>query len=117
MNEERKKLIGERLKLARKIAGLTQSEVADRLDIKRNSYSQIEIGRNTLSIDYLMVLSEVFEKPVSYLLGFGTDELNSDEVELVELYRSLPGGAAKEYTLEMIRGLVGQMTGVGEEEV
>lgn len=117
MNEERKKLIGERLKLARKLVGLTQSEVADRLDIKRNSYSQIEIGRNALSIDHLMILSEVLEKPVNYLLGFGTDELSGDELELVELYRSLPDGSAREYILEMMRGLADRVAGHGEGEV
>lgn len=37
----------ERLKILRKNLGLTQKEFADRIGIKRNSYANYEIGRNT----------------------------------------------------------------------
>ena len=45
MSEENK--IGYRLKELRKILGLTQQEIADKLGIKRNSFANYEIGRNT----------------------------------------------------------------------
>ena len=45
MSEETK--IGRRLKELRKTLGLTQQEIADKLGIKRNSFANYEIGRNT----------------------------------------------------------------------
>lgn len=38
------KLIGSKLQAARKLKGLTQQEVADRVGISRTYYSQIENG-------------------------------------------------------------------------
>lgn len=40
-------MLKERLKKIRKALDLTQQEMADRIGIKRNSYANYEIGRNT----------------------------------------------------------------------
>lgn len=47
--------MNERLKLVRKKLGLTQQEVADRLHIKRNTFANYELGRNT-PIDAVVTL-------------------------------------------------------------
>ena len=39
--------IGDRLKELRRVLKLTQQEIADKLGIKRNSFANYEIGRNT----------------------------------------------------------------------
>lgn len=84
-----RQMIVARLRAAREDAGLTQSEVADALGIARSSYTQIETGRNTLSIEHLALLPAILHKPVAYFLGLATGDLASDEAELLELYRTL----------------------------
>lgn len=108
MSEELRMKIADRMKSAREALGLTQDEVAYSLGLKRKSYNHIETGRNSLRIEHLVKLPEILGRSVNYFLGVGTKELSNDEVELVELYRSLPAGPAREYTLELVRGLVNQ---------
>lgn len=62
-----------RLKLLRKTNGFTQSEIADKLHIKQNTYSQYENGVRDIPIGALKTLAEVYETSIDYIVGF-TDE-------------------------------------------
>ena len=57
------------LKTLRRAAGLTQTELAKRLNISRSSVSNYENGEREPSIDILKVISAYFSVPVDYLLG------------------------------------------------
>lgn len=57
------------LKTLRRAAGLTQTELAKRLNISRSSVSNYENGEREPSIDILKVISAYFNVPVDYLLG------------------------------------------------
>lgn len=47
----------------------SQFEVAKFLGLQQNSYSQIETGKNTLQIDHLIKLSNLYETSTDYILG------------------------------------------------
>ncbi|MNJ90611.1 HTH-type transcriptional regulator ImmR [compost metagenome] len=59
----------DRLKTLRKQAGLTQKEMANKLNIQRVTYSHYETGRSQPSIDTLVILALIFECSIDYLVG------------------------------------------------
>ena len=61
--------IGERLKSARELAGLSQVQVAELLKIRRPSVSEVESGRRDLSADELRRFADIYGVSVSWLLG------------------------------------------------
>lgn len=63
----------ERLKQARRAAGLTQQFVADSLGILLRSYQRYERGESEPSLFYLVSLAVVIGVSTDYLLGL-TDE-------------------------------------------
>lgn len=58
-----------RLKDLREDRDLTQSEVADYLHIKQNTYSQYETGQRQLPIEYLIALAKLYNTSTDYILG------------------------------------------------
>lgn len=59
----------ENLKRVRKAKGLSQEELAIRLNVVRQTISKWEKGLSVPDADMLMKLADVFETPVSELLG------------------------------------------------
>ena len=57
------------LRRARKAAGLTQQQLADRLHVTRQSVSSWELGRTEPDLQTLAELAEVFETDAGSLLG------------------------------------------------
>lgn len=57
-----------RLKDLREDLDLTQSYVADKLNIKQNTYSQYENGQRQISIGALIKLAEFYHTSVDYIL-------------------------------------------------
>lgn len=62
-------MFGENLKALRKNKGITQEELAARLNIVRQTISKWEKGQSVPDAEMLVKLAEVFEVPVSHLLG------------------------------------------------
>lgn len=100
------KLIGARLKSAREEADLNQADVAEALGIQRNSYTQIETGRNLIQIKHLLKLPEILGKPLSYFVDAPTGNLQPDEEELLSLYRALPPGFPRQSATGILRTLL-----------
>lgn len=65
----------DRIRLLRKEKGLSQSQVADALNITRGSYSNYENGYREPDSNTLIKLAEFFGETSDYLLGL-TDENN-----------------------------------------
>lgn len=61
--------IGERIKAARKQAGMTQQELAEKLNISYVGISQWESGRRNPKESTLVRIAEVLDVPVAYLTG------------------------------------------------
>ena len=61
--------IGERLKAARELAGLTQSQVAERLSVSEMTVYRWETGRFEPSFAKLQALAGLLQHPIESLLG------------------------------------------------
>ena len=94
-----KKAVGARLKQMRRKRGLTQSELAARLDYSSERQLQkIENGETSCSVDKLMEIAQILEVTTDYLL-FGTEKnqtgrfqkclANKTEKQVEYLYRLL----------------------------
>ncbi|MBR0509920.1 MAG: helix-turn-helix transcriptional regulator [Clostridia bacterium] len=53
--------IGQRIKICRKAKGLTQEQLAERIDLSRNYLSAVERGVNQISLEKLVELMNVLE--------------------------------------------------------
>ena len=58
-----------RLKELREEAGYTQNQIAEKLNIKQNTYSQYENGVRDLPYEYLITLSKIYSLSTDYILG------------------------------------------------
>lgn len=79
---------GERIARVRKSLGLSQAEVARRLEWSPPNYARIEKGRITPSLRSLEAIAEALEVPLSALTG---EELAGDEVPVVAFASAGPG--------------------------
>lgn len=59
----------ENIRELRKESGLTQKQLAIKVDIPETTYQAYELGRNEPSLDTLTKLADVFEVSIDYLLG------------------------------------------------
>ena len=62
-------MFNENLKTLRKNKGITQEELAVRLNVVRQTVSKWEKGQSVPDAEMLVKLAEIFEVPVSQLLG------------------------------------------------
>ena len=62
-------MLNENIKAFRKSKGLSQDELAVKLNVVRQTVSKWEQGLSVPDADMLISISEVFETPVSTLLG------------------------------------------------
>ncbi len=60
--------IGQRIRALRMERGLTQQELADLIGISQNSISKIEPGLRVPSIDTFLVLAELFDVSIDYIV-------------------------------------------------
>lgn len=66
--------LAEKLVTLRKQKGLTQMELAEKLNVSRQAVSRWEVGAAVPSTDNLKVLGELYGVPVDYLLNDDTTE-------------------------------------------
>lgn len=76
-------MLNENIKAIRKSKGLSQQELAVRLNIVRQTVSKWEQGRSVPDSDLLISLSEVLETPVSTLLGETVTETEADTLKAI----------------------------------
>ena len=62
-------MLNENIKLMRKSKGLSQDELAVKLNVVRQTVSKWERGLSVPDSEMLLTLSEILETPVSNLLG------------------------------------------------
>ena len=76
-------MLNENMKAIRKSKGLSQQELAVRLNIVRQTVSKWEQGLSVPDSDMLISLSEVLETPVSTLLGETVIETEVDNLKAI----------------------------------
>lgn len=76
-------MLNENIKTIRKSKGLSQEELAIKLNVVRQTISKWEQGLSVPDADMLISLSEVFETPVSTLLGETVAETRADDLKAI----------------------------------
>ena len=81
--------VAERLKEARKLAGLSQGHVANMLGLHRPSVTEMEAGKRRVSADELARLAEIYDVSVAWLLGEAPETLDAQDPRLELAAREL----------------------------
>ena len=113
-----RKLLAERLKEARKLAGISQGNVARIMGLHRPTISDIEAGNRRVSADELARLAGVYDVSVSWLLGQTPETIDPQDPRLELAAREL--AKLKPDDLDRLLKLFAAMRGdstpkVGEE--
>jgi len=74
--ENAKRIIASRLAIARKQAGLSQSQVAKLLELPRPSISEIEAARRRVAADELVRFADLYQVEVNWLVGQDSEEVD-----------------------------------------
>lgn len=76
-------MLNENIKAIRKSKGLSQQELAVKLNMVRQTVSKWKQGLSVPDSDMLISISEVFETPVSTLLGENVIESKADDLKAI----------------------------------
>lgn len=76
-------MLNENIKAIRKSKGLSQEELAVKLNVVRQTISKWEQGLSVPDSDMLISISEVLETPVSTLLGETIIEPKADDLKVI----------------------------------
>lgn len=76
-------MLSENIKAIRKSKGLSQQELAIKLNVVRQTISKWETGMSVPDSDMLISISEVLETPVSILLGETIVETKISDLEVI----------------------------------
>ena len=76
-------MLSENIKAIRKSKGLSQEELAVKLNVVRQTVSKWENGLSVPDSDMLIYISEVLETPVSTLLGETVTEQKADDLKAI----------------------------------
>ena len=76
-------MLNENIKAVRKFKGLSQQDLAVKLNVVRQTVSKWETGLSVPDSDLLIALSEALETPVSTLLGETVVESEADAVKVL----------------------------------
>ena len=88
-SEVQRSAIAERLREARKAAGLSQGQVAKLLQMHRPTISEIEAGNRRVSAEELVKFAETYDVTVSWLLDEAAEQLEMDDPRLQLAAREL----------------------------
>ncbi|MEE0771841.1 MAG: helix-turn-helix transcriptional regulator [Anaerovoracaceae bacterium] len=76
-------MLNENIRTIRKAKGLSQQELAVKINVVRQTVSKWEQGMSVPDSDMLLCLSEALETPVSILLGDTVEESEVDELKAI----------------------------------
>ena len=82
--EDPNQVVAARIKAARKMAGLSQGQVAKLLQLHRPTISEIEAGRRRVRATELVQFADLYDVDVSWLAGKAAErlDLRGDRLEL-----------------------------------
>lgn len=76
-------MLKENIRILRKQKGLSQEELSIKLNVVRQTVSKWEQGLSVPDAEMLVSISEVFDIPVSVLLGENIKESKDDELKVI----------------------------------
>lgn len=66
-------MISEKIRILREEAGISQSQLAKKLDVTRSSVNAWEMGLSTPTTQYIVALAKLFHVSADYILGMESD--------------------------------------------
>ena len=87
--EEKRTIIATRIREARRMAGLSQAQVAKILELPRPSITDMESGNRKVSAEEISVLAELYDVSASWLLGEGATKVDAHDDKLQLAAREL----------------------------
>ena len=111
--DKKKAIIANRIREARKMAGLSQAQVAKILGIHRPSVSEIEAGNRSVSAQEMAKLAEIFEVSASWLMGEGAEKVDVRDNKLQLAARELQ--KLKPEDLDRLLTILASMRSGGEK--
>jgi transcriptional regulator with XRE-family HTH domain len=110
-------LIARRIKMARKRAGLTQEQLAEKIDISTNAVAKLENHLMTASLQTLVNIANVLHVDINEFLRKETDveEISSQDAFLNSLISGLTP-KDKDFIIHVINGLKLYHVSDGPEE-
>lgn len=119
--EVNNKTVGEKIKNARLMSGLTQSSFARSVGVSPQQINKYENGSNTISVEKIMLISQVLNLPTSFFLNDesavdahpffsavleGEEGSSSDEAyTLVRLFLKIRSQKTRKLLLELAKTL------------
>lgn len=100
------KSVGALIAVRRKILGLTQGQLAERVNIEQESMSRIETGTITPSLGRLITLADALDCPVETLLRPASHRKQDQILVVAELLNQL-NDAERDFALGVVRDFVG----------
>jgi transcriptional regulator with XRE-family HTH domain len=89
-NEDQKRArIAERIREARRSAGLSQGQVAKLMNLHRPTISEIEAGNRRVSAEELSTLANIFDVTVAWLVGEASETVETDDPRIQLAAREL----------------------------
>jgi transcriptional regulator with XRE-family HTH domain len=89
MGDEERIEIATRIRQARELSGLSQGQVAKRLDMHRPTISELEAGRRRVTAEELNKLAELFRVSVEWLLRGDSRTSSGEEDEILVAARQM----------------------------
>lgn len=87
--DDKRQIIASRIREARRMAGLSQGQVAKMLGLQRPSVTEIESGNRAVAAEELAKVAEIFDVSVAWLLGEGAAQLDAHDDRLQLAAREL----------------------------
>ena len=106
---QRRLVLAERIREARKSAGLSQGQVAKLMGLHRPSISEIEAGNRRVSADELPRLAGLFDVSVAWLVGEAPETVETDDPRIQLAARELTKLKPKD--LDRLMRLLASMRG------
>lgn len=112
--EDKRTIVATRLREARKMAGLSQGQVAKILNWHRPTISEIEAGNRRVSAEELSRFAEIYDVTVSWLLAESAEQLETDDPRLQLAAREL--SKLKPDDLDRLMRLLASMQGTDSND-
>ncbi len=100
--KELKRLIGQRIRTARKRQGLSQREFADLIGKDQRSVSMYETGERSILIHDIFLYAQVLNVTPEYFIQFD-QSLDANQQRLLNEFNRLPTDQSKQSALDILR--------------
>jgi transcriptional regulator with XRE-family HTH domain len=81
--------LGQRIRAARKDAGMSQGQLATNLNTTQSAISLYEAGQRSVGIDMLLNVAKILNRPLHYFLGDEGEMLYVSDSEIASLIADL----------------------------